>query len=146
MRANVPPGSSVLVGPFYTDDLYKLPFRFRWLNDVGLRIYGLPPDAGASPERNPIYAPDLVDALRQAHVEYVVLNSYFDGAFARVPENERFFPLAIANYEAFMARLSTAAELVHVSLGAAEGRMGPDIHIWRLTATEPPPGGASATP
>jgi hypothetical protein len=132
MRAHVPPGSIVFVGPFYTDDFFRLPFRFQWLRGVGARIYRLPPGAGASPERNPIYAPDLVDALRQAGVEYVVLNSYFDAAFTRVPENERFFPVAVASYEAFQARLAREAERILARPGWRERRVGPDIDVWRL--------------
>ena len=85
MGANVAPSSVVFLGPFFTDDLYGLPFRFQWLREVGPRLYGLPPGVGLSPERNPIYGPELVDGFRRAGVQYVVLNSYFDGAFADVP-------------------------------------------------------------
>ena len=137
MRTNVPAGSVVLLGPFFTDDLYQLPFRFKWLKDVGRRQYNLPPDKGLSPERTPIYAPSLIDAFRRAGVQYVVLNSYFDGALSRIPENERFFPRSVASYEAFLTRLRAEAELVHTSTGWQNRRLGPDIDVWRLRETVP---------
>lgn len=143
MRAQVAPNSVVFLGPFFTDDLYKLPFRFQWLREVGPRLYGLPPGVGLSPERNPLYGPELVDGLRRAGVEYVVINSYFDGAFANVPENARFFPRSVERYAAFLARLREAADVVHEETGWDAGRIGPDIQIWRFrTAGE---GSAPAT-
>jgi hypothetical protein len=132
MREHVPEGSVVFLGPFFTDDLFQLPYRFQWLRDVGPRQYRLPPEVGPSPERNPIYGPELVDGFRRAGIEYVVLNSYFDGALSRIPENERYFPRAVAGYEAFIGRLRTDAELIHATSGWRDGRIGPDIQIWRL--------------
>lgn len=136
MREHVPHGSGVFLGPFFTDDLRTLPFNFQWLRDVGPRQYRLPPDVGPSPERNPIYGPELVDGLRRARVEYVVLNSYFDGALSRIPENERYFPRAVATREAFIDRLRNEADLIHAQPGWREGRIGPDIEIWRLRPVE----------
>jgi len=132
MGANVAPSSVVFLGPFFTDDLYRLPFRFQWLREVGPRLYGLPPGVGLSPERNPIYGPELVDGFRRAGVQYVVLNSYFDGAFADVPENARFFPRSVEGYAAFLVRLAEEADIVHEEIGWDTGRLGPDIRIWRL--------------
>jgi hypothetical protein len=136
MRARVPEGSGVFLGPFFTDDLRRLPFRFQWLRDVGPRQYGLPPEIGPSPERNTIYGPELLDGLRRADVEYVVLNSWFDGAFTRIAENERYFPRSVASYEAFVARLRREADLIHAEPGWRAGRMGPDIDVWRLRPRE----------
>jgi hypothetical protein len=65
-------------------------------------------------------------------MEYVILNSYFDGAFAPVPENLRFFPQSVAGYDAFMARLREQADLVHEEIGWGLGRIGPDVRVWRL--------------
>lgn len=143
MTTHVPPGSVVFVGPFYTDDLHHLPFRFQWLRDVGPRQYGLPPGRGPSPERNPIYGPELVDGLRRAGVQYVVLNSYFDGSLARVPENERFFPRSVASYAAFRSRLAGEADLIQSIVGWDAGRLGPDIEVWRLRADLLTGGGSS---
>jgi hypothetical protein len=56
------------------------------------------------------------------------------GAFARAPENERYFPRSVETYEAFMPRLAEQAEVVHARLGWAEGRIGPDIRIWEMKA------------
>lgn len=135
MRTEVAPNAVVFLGPFFTDDLYKLPFRFQWLREVGPRLYGLPPGVGLSPERNPLYGPELVDGFRRAGVEYVVINSYFDGAFADVPENVRFFPTSVERYAAFLARLRETADVVHEEIGWDAGRLGPDIQIWRLRTT-----------
>jgi hypothetical protein len=134
MRQNVPKGSVVFLGPFFTNDFRQLPFRFRRLGGAGARQFGFPPEVGPNPERDPLYGPELVDKFRRAGVEYVVLNSYFDGALSRIPENERFFPRSVESYEAFLARLSAEADLVHVRKGWSEHRIGPDIWIWRLRA------------
>jgi hypothetical protein len=136
MGTHVPEGAGVFLGPFFTDDLRRLPFRFQWLREVGPRQYGLPPEVGPSPERNPIYGPELVDGLRRAGIEYVVLNSYFDGAFARIPENERSFPRAVANHEAFVAKLRREGDLILAEPGWRAGRIGPDIDVWRLRPVE----------
>src|SRR5262249_54092326 len=143
MRAEVLPNAVVFLGPFFTDDFYKLPFRFQWLREVGPRLYGLPPGIGLSPERNPLYGPELVDGFRRAGGAYVVLNSSFGGAFAGVPENARFFPRSVARYAASPARLRETADLVHEEIGWDAGRLGPDIQIWRLRTA--PPGSAPAT-
>jgi hypothetical protein len=129
---NVPAGSVVFVGPFFTDDLAPLPFRFEQLRAVGARLYRLPPEVGRSPEREPIYSPWLVDELRRRGVEWIVLNSYFDDAFSPVPENLRFFPRSVGGYEAFMARLREEADLAYAAIGWADCRLGPDIRVWHL--------------
>src|SRR5262249_18617216 len=114
---------------------YRLSSRFQWPREVGPRLYGLPPGVGLSPERSPLYGPELVESFRRAGVEYVVINSYFDGAFADVPENVRFFPTSVERYAAFLARLRETADVVHEEIGWDAGRLGPDIQIWRLRTT-----------
>jgi hypothetical protein len=131
IHGHIAPNSVVFLGPFFTEDIARLPLKFLWL-DVGGRQYGLPPSLGPSPERNPIYTPELVDEFNKARVDYVVLNSYFDDAFARVAENERYFPRSVASYEAFRARIRREATLAYVIRGWREGRLGPDISVWRL--------------
>ncbi len=140
LRTHVPPGTRVFVGPFFTEDLHALPYQTRWLPDVGERLYGLPAERGTSTERDPIYAPHLVDALAAERVAYAVLNSYFDDAFLPVPENRRFFPRSVENHAAFMARLEERADLVHEEVGWRAGRIGPDVRIWRLRAEGSAPG------
>jgi hypothetical protein len=132
LRRNVPPGAAVFVGPFFTDDLLALPYRFRAFRQAGSRLYGLPPAVGMSPERRPMYGADLVDELRSQGVEWLVLNSYFDDAFSPVPENLRFLPRSVRGYEAFLARLREEADLAHAEIGWADRRLGPEIRIWRL--------------
>ena len=80
----------------------------------------------------PIYSPALLDELRSAGVRHLVLNSWFDGAFAPVEENERYFPVSVAEHAAFRARLEREGELLHRIEGFAAGRIGPDIEVWRL--------------
>jgi len=76
-------------------------------------------------------------------VQYVVLNSYFDGAFADVAENTRFFPHSVERYAAFLVRLAEEADVVHEEIGWDTGRLGPDIRIWQLR--DPGEGSAPAT-
>jgi hypothetical protein len=85
-----------------------------------------------SPERQPIYSADVFEQLRRRGVEWFILNSYFDDAFTPVPENLRFFPRSVREYEAFMNRVRAEAELVHAEIGWADHRLGPDIRVWRL--------------
>ena len=132
LRQNVAAGTLVFVGPFFTDDLAALPFRFTQVGQVGARLYGVTPEVGMSPERQLIYYPELIEELRRRGVEWMVLNSYFDDAFSPVPENLRFFPRSVRGYEAFITRLREEADLAHAEIGWADRRLGPDIRVWRL--------------
>jgi 4-amino-4-deoxy-L-arabinose transferase-like glycosyltransferase len=132
LRRNVPPGTPLFLGPFFTDDVAPLNFRLAQLGQVGGRIYGFPPEVGMSPERQRIYYPELVDELRARGVEWLVLNSYFDDAFSPVAENLHFFPRAVRGYEDFVTRLHREADLAHAEIGWADRRLGPDIRVWRL--------------
>jgi len=132
MRQHVVAGSVVFLGPFFTEDFAPLAYPFIRFEGVGALQYNLPEELGRSPEREPVYNGALVDDMKGAGVEYVVLNSYFDDAFTRVAENERFFPQAVANYEAFQRRLRDEATSVFAIRGWQEGRVGPDISIWRF--------------
>jgi 4-amino-4-deoxy-L-arabinose transferase-like glycosyltransferase len=128
----IPPGTRVFIGPFFTENLERLPLEVGHLNDPGLRQYRLPEDIGPNPERDPLYYPAFVDQLRAGGARYVILNSYFDGGLSPVPENRRYFPRSVAAHEAFMKRLSSEARLVYSVAGWAEGRLGPDIAIYRF--------------
>jgi hypothetical protein len=93
---------------------------------------------GDSPERDPIYYPGLVDELLANGVAYLVLNSYYEGAFSPVPENLRWFPRSVEEYRGFMERVREKAEPVYSVRGLSEGRFGPDIAVWRFTPRSPP--------
>jgi len=134
MAQSIREKSTVLLSPFFVSDLAQLPLEFRFLPDPGLRQYRLPEGIGPSPERNAIYYPELIDACRSDGINYIVLNSYFDAAFTPVPENLRYFPRSIEEYGSFLNRLKVEARLVYEVKGWSDGRLGPDITIYRLTA------------
>jgi 4-amino-4-deoxy-L-arabinose transferase-like glycosyltransferase len=135
---NIPAGSRVFMSPFFTHDFFSLPFAFILHERVGTRQYAFPEAVGDSPERDPIYYPGLVDELLANGVAYLVLNSYYEGAFSPVPENLRWFPRSVEEYRGFMERVREKAEPVYSVRGLSEGRFGPDIAVWRLTPRSPP--------
>jgi hypothetical protein len=139
---SLPPGTPAFLAPFYADDLDDGHLEVVRLADVGSRQYRFPEGIGPSAERDLLYAPELLDEIRQRGVEHLILNSYFDAAFSPVPENLAFFPHATAAYAAFRERLEREARLVYEVIGLREGRLGPDIAIYRL---EPPPPGPGAS-
>ncbi len=128
----VPPGTTVFLSPFFVDALARPELDVVRLPSVGGRQYRLPEALGPSPERRPIYDAALVDRLAAHGVDLVVLSSSFDGAFAPVPENQRFFPRSVAAYAAFRERLAARADLVWSVQGWSAGRIGPDVEVWAL--------------
>jgi hypothetical protein len=127
-RAEVPKGARVFVSPFYTDDLEALDVQLGRLNNPGGRLYG------ATAEAQPLYVAAVVDELAASGVQYVVLNSSFEGSFRDTPDNQRFFPRNVDGYRAFRARLDELGELAFEVKGHSEGRLGPDITVYRLRA------------
>ena len=132
MRDNVPPGSRVLLGPFFTDDLRPLLANETSLRRIGARQYRHTARPEDNPEANPIYSGALVDMCRKGGIEYVVLNSYFDGGLSRCADNERWFPVSVRAREEFMARIGSEAEKVFAVEGRPAGRFGPSIEIYRF--------------
>jgi len=128
----VPPGTTVFLSPFFVDALARPELDVVRLPAVGGRQYRLPEALGPSPERRPIHGAVLVDRLAARGVDLVVLSSAFDGAFAPVPENLRFFPRSVASYAAFRERLAARADLVWSVRGWSAGRIGPDVEVWAL--------------
>jgi hypothetical protein len=127
----LPEGTKIFASPLYVSDLAKMNVQAISFSDIWDRQYRLPESVGASAERTPLFQPQLVDALA-AQVEFVVLNSYFDDELAATPENLRWFPVSVAGYEEFRARLDERADKLHEITGYAAGRAGPDITIYRL--------------
>ena len=70
--------------------------------------------------------------MRKSGIEYVVLSSYFEGAISDTEENRRWFPKTVAAYRAFRERLAGEADLLFQVRGYDEGRLGPDIEVYRL--------------
>lgn len=134
VREKVPPASRVLLGPFFTDDLRPLLANETSLRRVGARQYRHTARPEDNPELNPVYSGALVDKCRQGGIEYVVLNSYFDGGLSRCPDNERWFPESVRAYEEFTTRIGREADKVFAVDGRSAGRFGPSIAIYRLRA------------
>ncbi len=65
-------------------------------------------------------------------IQYVVLSSYFEGALSDTEENRRWFPKTVAAYRAFRERLAGEAGRLFQVRGYGEGRLGPDIEVYRL--------------
>jgi len=129
---SIPAGTKVLLGPFFTDNLRRLPLDAVTLGAPGSRQYRFPEGMGQSPEREPLYSPALLDELRAAGVRYLILNSYFDDALSPVAENLRYFPNSVAAHTAFMERLQRETRLVYTIHGWGDGRLGPDIAVYQL--------------
>jgi hypothetical protein len=148
IERNIPPGSTVLLTPFFVDNLEKIPDRtYLFLEGGGGRTYRVPGDPRNNAELAPIYRPGLIDEMRAQGIQYLVANDWFDGGAAPIPENLRWFPVATAAYAAWRARLAREADCLKSWEGWAAGRPGPGIEVWRLRAADapqsPPPGGDS---
>jgi hypothetical protein len=137
IERHIRPGSRVMLWPLFTDELRTLPYEILTVDGYGARQYGLPEGRGASPEREPIFAPQILDQARQASLQWVIVNSYVGNQFAPTPENLRWFPRSVAAYAATMEKLRAAADLEYEIRGWSYGRQGPDILVYRLR-TEPP--------
>ena len=142
-RTNLPAGASVLLSPFYLDNLRRPDLHILNLKGAATTQYRLTTSIGVDTEQRPLYRPELVDSAREAGIEYVLLNSYFEGSIYDTEENRRWFPKTVAAYAAFRERLEHEAELVFSVRGQDEGRLGPDVHVYRLKAREPRSEGAS---
>jgi hypothetical protein len=133
--AHVPPRTLVFIEPFSLGDYRPLRWRVAELTDVGSRQYGLPPKLGPNPERSPLLYAKLVEQLHEAGVEYLVLHSYFENELTGTPDNLRWFPRSVENYQRFVAAVEQRARFVHRERGFVSGAMGPEISIWRLPKT-----------
>jgi hypothetical protein len=148
IERNIPPGSTVLLSPFFVDNLEKIPDRtFLFLEGGGGRTYRVPGDPRNNAELAPIYHPGLIDEMRARGIQYLVANDWFDGGAAPIPENLRWFPVATAASATWRARLAREADCLESWEGWEAGRPGPGIEVWRLRAADappsPPPGGES---
>jgi 4-amino-4-deoxy-L-arabinose transferase-like glycosyltransferase len=147
IHASLPRGAGAFLSPFQLESLDDGHLSTWRLPDVATRQYRFPAGVGPSAERDLLYHPGLIDEARRRGAPYLVLNSFFDDGFSPVPENRAFFPRATAAYAAFHERLAREATRVFEVRGIAEGRMGPDIAIWRLEpAAAPPPASGPAAP
>lgn len=129
---SIPPGSTVFVEPFYTNDLLELPARFVSLRDIGSRSHRWPLGRGLNPEENPVYYPELMSELEAAGADYLVFNSGHGRTFSALPENLRWFPKSIRLHDEFMRRVRRRCELVYSIRADHAGRFGPDIDVYRL--------------
>ena len=132
LETNVPRGSRVFISPLFTDDIAQMPFQPVMIASAGHRQYRLPEDKGPSIERSPMFSAKLFQQMRDSHVQYVVVNSWFVDAFSPVPENLLFFPRALAAYEEFRKLFESSATLRWSVVGHEEGRLGPSIAIYQL--------------
>ena len=132
MLENIPGGSRVMLSPLFVENLVSLDFEFFSIGHAGPRQYRLPEGVGASGERDPIYHPEMLAELSKSGVRFLVLNSYFDGAFAPIPENKRYFPRSVRAFREFMERLEREGSLVFSVDGHSAGRLGPDITIYEI--------------
>jgi hypothetical protein len=137
--AHIPPHTLAFIEPFSLGDYRPLRWRVAELTDVGSRQYGLPPKLGPNPEYSPLLYAELVEQLREAGVAYLVLHSYFENELAGTPDNLRWFPRTVENYQRFVAAVEQKARCVHRERGFVGGAMGPEISIWRLPKTAPAP-------
>ncbi len=130
-RKKIPPGTTVFLSPFFTDNLRQLPIQPLGLA-AGGRQYNLPPEVGPNPERDPIYDGRTVARFRGMGARYFVLNSHFEGALYNTENNRRWFPKSVAAYADFRRSLEDKAELVFSIDGANNNLLGPDIRIYRI--------------
>lgn len=132
MDDHLPTGARVLVSPLFIENLVDLDFEVFSIVNAGPRQYRLPEGVGLSGERDPVYSEEMVDQLRLRGVGFVVLNSYFDGALAPIPENRRYFPRSVRAFREFRVALEREAALVFSVRGRSAGRLGPDIMIYQF--------------
>jgi len=131
-KQHVPRGSLVLLTPFYVENLKLLPIRVLRVKHASRVQYRLRKTIGVDTEQTPIYRPELIGSMFRAGIEYVVLNSYFEGNLYDTAENRRFFPKSVAAYAAFRKTLALVADPVFSVEGHDADRLGPDIVIYRL--------------
>jgi len=132
MKSNLPANASVLLSPFFVDNLQVETHRTVFVPEAGPRQYRVPGNPRANSELAPVYCAGLIDELRAGGIRYIVSNSYYDDAFSDIAENRRWFPRSAAAYAEWRVRLAREAELVYTVLGQDAGRLGPDIRIYRL--------------
>ncbi|MEZ4441859.1 MAG: glycosyltransferase family 39 protein [Polyangiaceae bacterium] len=131
-RTAIPPGSRVLLTPFYLENLAQLPLDVRRFRGAAQTQYRLRDSLGVDTEATPVYRPELVDQMPAAGIRYVILNSFFEASLADAPANRRYFPKTVAAYAAFRERLEEKATRVFHIDGWSEGRIGPDITVYRF--------------
>ncbi len=131
-KQHLPPGSLVLLTPFYVENLKTLPIRVLRMKHASRVQYRLRKTIGVDTEETPIYRPELVGSMLRAGIQYVVLNSYFEANLYDTAENRRFFPKSVAAYAAFRKTLALVADPVFSVAGQSEARLGPDIVVYRL--------------
>lgn len=129
---HLPPGSRVLLTPFYLENLAALPIDPRRLKGAAQLQYRLRESLGVDTEQEPLFRPELVDRMPLAGIRYVILNSSFEGNLYDTEENRRFFPVSVAAYAAFRQRLDERGTKLWEVEGWRAGRVGPDIAVYRL--------------
>lgn len=130
-QQNLVPGSSILLSPFYVNNLMKIPMDYHFVPDAGSRIYRSFSNH-SGPEQMPLFSENFLEQLQSAGVRYVIMTSYVENWFTPTPENKRFFPQSVYHFAAFKSALQRESILLHTIWGAAEGRIGPDIFIYEL--------------
>jgi 4-amino-4-deoxy-L-arabinose transferase-like glycosyltransferase len=131
-RASLPRGATVLVSPFYLEGLRQVDLQVVELSGAAEKQYRVDGALGEDTEQKPLFRPELLPSMRRYGIAYVALGSYFEGALSDTEENRRWFPKSVAAYGAFRARLDAEADLALRVRGHAEGRLGPDIEVYRL--------------
>jgi hypothetical protein len=129
---NIQAHETVLVAPFFTNNLFDLTQESLELEGAGSLLYRMPGDPKKNAELTHMYRPGLIGEFKARGAGYFVANSYFNDAFLSSPENRRWFPQTVAAYAAFVSELERETDLVYSVQGLKEGRLGPDIHIYRI--------------
>jgi 4-amino-4-deoxy-L-arabinose transferase-like glycosyltransferase len=133
---HLPAGSTVLLSPFYLESLRRLDLKILTLAGAAQNQYRLGSTLGIDTEVKPLFRPELIASARASGIQYVVLNSYFENALGDTAENRRFFPRSVEAYAAFRDRLAKEGELLYEVDGDREGRLGPDVRVYRLKPAE----------
>ncbi|NNL96427.1 MAG: phospholipid carrier-dependent glycosyltransferase, partial [Xanthomonadales bacterium] len=133
LSANVPANATLVLSPFFINSLDGVTDTTIYLSGANLLQYRMPGNASANSELSPLFHSGLLDEFRARGVDYYVANSWFEGAYAAVDDNLRWFPISVKSYSSFRQALQRETELVFTIRGFEEGRPGPDIHIYRLT-------------
>ncbi len=131
---HVPSGSRVMVWPLFEEDLLTLPYNFLTIDGYGTRQYNLPASIGFSPERQPIFVPELFDQSRDAGLQYVVVNSFLGCQFSPSPENVKWFPVSVEQYGRTMEHIRQSSDRLFEIRGWEERRPGPDITVYGVHA------------